>query len=174
MKMAGYRDREYNFLAIDGTAVADGSDQEDSVDLSNYGVSMGNFMGMRIWKVEFGLRANDDYLVTGIGAALDTSEMTLRTITSGTTPPDFNDDGVIAQRAITVSPAATSGSGKFVEHDYGLHFPKGLLVVTDRLYVYFNNEIGVSSPALRCRVWFTLEKMSESDWREAWEVWRRA
>ena len=165
----GYRDREVNFIAIDGTAVADGSDQEDNIDLSNYGVSMGNFMGLRIWKVELGTRPADDMIAN----TLDTFSISLRTITSGTTVPDFNDDGVVAQLKGSSTAITTSGAPTALQRIYGEVFPRGLLVVSDRLYIYFDNEVGISAAA-RARIWCTLEKMSESDWREAWEVWRRA
>lgn len=165
----GFRDTEMNFLAIDGTAVADGSDQEDSVDLSNYGVSMGTFVGMRIWAVDIGFRPTDD---VPTATATDTSSVTLRTISSSA-PPDLNDDGVIAQKVWTIRGITTSGAAGLTVSEHGTVFPRGLLIVSDRLYDYFDNELG-GTAAVRLRVWFTLEKMTGADWREAWEVWRRA
>ena len=169
--MPGYRDREVNFIAIDGTAVATTADQEDNIDLSNYGVSMGNFKGLRIWKVEIDVRATENQNTTATAAT--TSSITLRTITSGTTVPDMNDDGVISQMRFQRLLITTSGSSTVVKEGHGLIFPRGLLVVTDRLYCYYDNN-GGGTTAARLRIWATLETMSESDWREAWEVWRRA
>lgn len=166
-----YRDREINFISIDGTAVATGSDQEDSIDLSNYGVSMGNFMGLRIWRVEFDSRVTENETSTSTTAR--TNSVTLRTITSGSSPPDHNDDGVIAQRRLEQLAITTSGASTVIERNHGGIFPRGLLIVTDRLYQYYDNNSG-GTVAYRTRIWATLDRMSESDWREAWEVWRRA
>lgn len=169
-----YRDREINFARIVGTAVATGSDQEDSIDLSDYGVQMGAMMGMRIWRVEFGVDVADALHDRPAQGALEVSEITLRTISSGTTPPEFTDDGVVAAIHVKNQGAnTTSGPHSLAQYRYGTEFPKGLLIVSDRLYCYFNNNTGNTTSA-RARIWFTLEKMSESDWREAFEVWRRA
>ena len=168
-------DKDYNFLMIVGTSIAHGNDMEASVDLDTLGVNFTTKKGMRIWKVEFGQRP-DTLAASGAPAGFqDASTLSLRTITSGIAAPYFTDDGVIAQEHTTVMGplAAGTSTSAVVIKTQGTVFPKGILVASDRLYLYDDNNRRCTRTSL-CRIWYTLEQLTDSDFREMWEIWRRA
>lgn len=168
-----YKDREINFMAIAPAAdTANAADTETSVDLSNFGVNMANGMALRVFKVEYDRAIDDRWL--SAGAADGYVNLSVRTITSGTTPPVLTDDGVISVGRLDADWMTTVGMTMVLDPFVkGGVFPEGLLIASDRLYLYFDNNSGAAIRAF-ARIWYKLEHVSGSDWRELWEVWRRA
>lgn len=167
------RDKEINFLMLNATLVATGVTGESSVDLDTIGINFANRMGMRIFKVEVSLGVASE--VWAVESADRNLEFGLRTITSGGVIPFLTDDGVITygrynHRFITGAGEYEMNTGPVLN---GAVFPEGLLIASDRIYSFINNASG-GNISLRWRIWYKLEKLSESDYRELWEIWRRA
>jgi len=167
-----FRDREINFIPIVSAAVADTADGETSIDLSNYGVQMANGKALRIFKIEIDFAIAQRWL--GSSAADVYLDVAVRTITSGSTPPTITDDGVIGR--VHLDSDFVTGVGILNSFPAPIPlaiFPEGLLIASDRLYLYVNNESD-QTITVRARVWAKLEDVEEGMWKELWEVWRRA
>jgi hypothetical protein len=171
----GVRDKEMQFLTIDATSVADTVVGESSVDLDTIGVNFASRMGIRIFKVEVcpsALTGTERWL--NIAASDAWVNLALRTITSGGVMPDMNDDGVITYGQAQGDFVTAAGIMQiFAPKMYGEVFPEGLLVCSDRLYTVLENNSN-GALVLDWRIWYKLEKLSDSDYREMWEIWRRA
>ena len=151
-----------------GTDVATGSSQEDTFDP---GWRYEDRIGMRIWRVEW-------MIGDGIDVPWDVTTNIRSAISLGTRNetaiPSPSADGVISYISLHHLGITTSGSPNFMVRAWGEQFyPKGLLVVADRLYVWFKNDTAETQQA-RIRVWYTTESLSDADYREFFEIWARA
>jgi hypothetical protein len=165
------------FLAIDQTAVADTATGESSIDLDTIGVNWASRMGVRIFKVEVSQIVSSTLRYLNLAAADADIAFALRTITSGGVMPELNDDGVIAHCILQGDFVTAAGIYQIIGpngHINGAVFPEGLLICSDRLYTILKNDSNAATLTLVWRIWYKLEKLSDADFREMWEIWRRA
>lgn len=151
-----------------GTNVATGSTQEDTYDP---GYRYEDRIGVRMWRIEEMIGDIADSFTPQVNAV----SAIILTTRNETAIPEPNADGVIFAYKENVVVGSTAGTSpirhKFV---WGRQFyPKGLLTVTDRYYLWFQNAVGATRKA-RLRVWYTTEDLTDADYREFFEIWARA
>ncbi len=168
------RDDELNYATITGTSVASGAIQEDTLDLTQFGVNFADSKLMRIHSVHFETDAANAWTGVPAAGASQYSIATVTTITYGTTTAvQITNDGLIAWEKRLISVHATNGGTVQYLHRWGPEGTPGYVVATDNLYQQYNNTSG-STQRMRAIIAFTLQPASGDIFRELWEQYRRA